>query len=97
MFPCVVLLGPRQSGKTTLLSNLAPTRQRYDLELRADFDQIATDPDLFLRTNTADLAIDEAQLLPELFPALMVAIDQDRSRVGRYVRCCRVADTSLMA
>jgi len=85
MFPCVVLLGPRQSGKTTLLSTLVPSRQRYDLELRADFDQIATDPDLFLRTNTADLAIDEAQLLPELFPALRVAIDRDRSRMGRYV------------
>ena len=85
MFPCVVLLGPRQAGKTTLLTELTPARQRFDLELRADFDQIAMDPDLFLRSQTADLAIDVAQLLPDLFPALRVAIDRQRSRVGRFV------------
>jgi predicted AAA+ superfamily ATPase len=85
LFPCVVLLGPRQAGKTTLLSQLGESWQRYDLELRADFDQISADPDLFLRTNTKAIAIDEAQLLPGLFPALRVAIDRDRSRMGRFV------------
>jgi predicted AAA+ superfamily ATPase len=84
-FACLVLLGPRQAGKTTLLSTLQPKRPIYDLELRADYDQIAADPDLFLRTNTADIAIDEAQLMPQLFPALRVAIDRDRARCGRFV------------
>ena len=84
-FPCLVLLGPRQAGKTTLLASLEPQRPIYDLELRADYDQIAADPDLFLRTNTADIAIDEAQLMPQLFPALRVAIDRERARCGRFV------------
>ena len=85
LFPCVVLLGPRQAGKTTLLSQLGPSWQGFDLELRADFDQISSDSDLFLRANNGNLAIDEAQLLPDLFPALRVAIDRERSRVGRIV------------
>jgi len=85
LFPCVVLLGSRQARKTTLLSQLGDSWQRYDLELRADFDQISIDPDLFLRTNSKEMAIDEAQLLPKLFPALRVAIDRDRSRMGRFV------------
>lgn len=85
LFPCVVLLGPRQAGKTTLLSQLGDQWKHFDLELRADFDQISTDPDLFLRVNEGRLAIDEAQLLPELFPALRVAIDRDRTQVGKYI------------
>jgi len=41
--------------------------------------------DLFLRLNPEKVAIDEAQMLPELFPALRVAIDRDRRLTGRYV------------
>lgn len=41
--------------------------------------------DLFFRLNPENIAIDEAQLLPELFPALRVAIDNDRQATGRFV------------
>jgi predicted AAA+ superfamily ATPase len=85
IFPCVAILGPRQCGKTTLLSTLAPNWRRWDLEAAADYDAVATDPDLFLRANPKYVAIDEAQLLPPLFSALRVAIDRDRGTPGRYV------------
>jgi len=84
-FPCVALVGPRQCGKTTLLGVLPQDWQRYDIERSSDHEVIARDPDLFLRLNPTAVAIDEVQLLPSLFPALRVAIDQQRDQPGRYV------------
>ena len=84
-FPCVVLVGARQTGKSTLIEMVAGEREVFDLEARADYSQVASDPDLFLRLNDNPIAIDEAQLLPELFPALRVAIDRDRRAYGKYL------------
>ncbi|MCY4427012.1 MAG: ATP-binding protein [Halieaceae bacterium] len=85
LFPCVVIVGARQTGKSTLMNMVAAERPLFDLESRADYLQIAEDPELFLRFNQQPLAIDEAQLLPELFPALRVAIDRDRHNRGKYL------------
>lgn len=85
LFPCVALLGVRQCGKTTLLQELPPDWRRFDLEKLADHEAIARDPDLFLRLNADHVAIDESQLLPALFPALRVAIDNRRDEPGRFV------------
>lgn len=85
LFPCVALLGVRQCGKTTLLRELPPDWRLFDMEKLADHEAIARDPDLFLRLNPNHVAIDESQLLPTLFPALRVAIDNDRESRGRFV------------
>lgn len=84
-FPCVGIIGPRQCGKTTFVNTLPKAWKRYDLERASDFQVISRDPDLFLRLNPDRLIVDEAQVIPELFPALRIAIDEDRSRVGRFV------------
>lgn len=84
-FPCVVILGPRQCGKTTLLGTLGPEWKRFDLERQNDFEIASNDPDLFLTLNHRKIAIDEAQVLPPLFPALRVAIDQNRTETSRFV------------
>jgi predicted AAA+ superfamily ATPase len=84
-FPSVVVVGARQTGKSTLMNMFADRREVFDLETRADYNQIADDPDLFLRLHDRPIAIDEAQLLPELFPALRVAIDKDRNNYGKYL------------
>lgn len=84
-FPCVALLGVRQSGKTTLLETLPANWRRFDLERRADHTVISRDPDAFFRVNPTRVAIDEAQVLPEIFPALRVAIDVRRTEKGRFV------------
>jgi len=84
-FPCVALLGVRQCGKTTLLETLPRQWKRFDLERRADHTVIATDPDTFFRLNPRQVAIDEAQILPGIFPALRVAIDEHRHEKGRFV------------
>ena len=84
-FPCVVLTGVRQCGKTTLLSRLGSEWQRFDMENSADRHQALSDPDLFLRLHEDKVVVDEAQLAPALFSALRVAIDRDRTQKGRFV------------
>lgn len=84
-FPCVAVLGPRQCGKTTLVQSLPGEWNYYDMERGADYTLASEDPDLFLRLNPDHVVIDEAQLIPSLFPALRVAIDADRERRGRFV------------
>jgi predicted AAA+ superfamily ATPase len=84
-FPCVAVLGARQVGKTTLLGQILPHGPRFDLEKQGDFDRIQRDPDFFLSQYKEPISIDEAQMLPALFPALRVAIDADRKRAGRYL------------
>jgi len=84
-FPCVVLTGVRQCGKTTLLHTLPKDWQRFDMENSTDRQQLLADPDLFFRLHADKIIIDEAQLAPPLFSALRVAIDRDRSRKGRFL------------
>jgi len=84
-FPCVALLGVRQCGKTTLLKTLPANWRHFDMERRADHSVISRDPDAFFRVNTKQVAIDEAQVLPEIFSALRVAIDARRAEKGRFV------------
>jgi hypothetical protein len=85
LFPCVALVGVRQSGKTTLLKQLPANWSYFDLEKASDYDVISNDPDLFFRLNPNRVAIDEAQLLPNLFTALRVAIDEKREETGRFI------------
>ncbi|NJD25480.1 MAG: ATP-binding protein [Betaproteobacteria bacterium] len=83
-FPAVVLLGPRQAGKTTLA--LAEAERRgdalyLDLELPSAQRQL-DDPEAFLTGQRNRLVIlDEVQRLPELFAVLRGVIDQ-RRRAG---------------
>lgn len=83
-FPAVLLLGPRQVGKTTLLSHELKGVTAFDLEDAGTAERVAADPTLFLRDHPGRVWFDEAHRVPELFPALRVAIDRDR-RPGRFV------------
>jgi len=85
MFPCVVLTGARQCGKTTLTQTLGTEWQRFDLERQSDYEAVSRDADLFLRLHPRQVIIDEAQLFPAVFNALRVAIDSERSETGRFV------------
>ena len=84
-FPCVAVIGVRQCGKTTLLKSLPRGWKHFDLERRADHDVVSRDPDAFFRLNPRRVALDEAQLAPEVFAALRVAIDEHRAEKGRFV------------
>lgn len=84
-FPCVAVIGARQVGKTTFVKQVLPLSPIYDLEKRADFERIKYDPDFFLSQQKDPIIIDESQVLPDLFPAIRVAVDNARNYNGRYL------------
>jgi hypothetical protein len=69
-FPAVLVVGPRQCGKSTLVRASRPRWTHLDLERPADLALLNADIEGFLDAHPRDLAIDEAQRLPAVFPAL---------------------------
>lgn len=77
-FPTVTLCGPRQSGKTTLCRREFPNLEYVNFE-NSGIRQIAIeDPVSFVAQYTKGAIFDEIQLVPEIFSALQVLIDEDR-------------------
>ncbi|RJQ50317.1 MAG: ATP-binding protein [Nitrospiraceae bacterium] len=85
LFPVVAVIGPRQAGKTTFAKMELPDWKYFDLEKPSDFGRISADREFFLKQYGDKCIIDEAQLLPDLFPALRNFIDEDRTKKGRIV------------
>jgi uncharacterized protein len=85
LFPAVVIVGARQTGKTFLSKMLCPDWKYIDLENADDFEQISYDPLFFFKEYTKDVIIDEAQIWPELFNTLRGVIDSNRSVKGRFI------------
>lgn len=76
-FKVLLVTGPRQVGKTTLLLSIKPDNMEYvtldDVVLR---EQARKDPKLFLEEHPAPLLIDEAQYAPNLFSYIKIAVDK---------------------
>lgn len=86
----VVLLGPRQVGKTTLALDVASEQPSVYLDLEREADrQILIEPDLYLDEQAGKLVIlDEVQQVPGLFKNLRGQIDQRRRagfRTGQFL------------
>ncbi len=82
--PVVLLSGPRQAGKTTLVRQLAGSERRY-LTLDDELTLLAAkeDPVGFIRSLDSAV-IDEVQRAPNLLLAIKKAVDEDR-RAGRFL------------
>lgn len=76
-YSCLLLIGPRQVGKTTMLEHLMTDGKRRKVTLDdTDERKLAkTDPALFLEVHPAPLLIDEVQYAPELFSYIKIRID----------------------
>jgi len=75
--PVTALLGPRQSGKTTLARQIANDREAefLDLESRSDVRRLEN-PELYLGGLEGLVVIDEIQLMPDLLADLRVLVDR---------------------
>ncbi len=75
--PIAAILGPRQCGKTTLARQISEGRPGayFDLESQADLRRLQN-PELMFSSLSGLVIIDEIQTMPELFPALRVAVDK---------------------
>lgn len=84
--PAVVLLGPRQTGKTTLALSLAGKCPSIYLDLESEQDKAKlAEAELYLGMHTDKLVIlDEIHRAPDLFPVLRGMIDRSR-KPGMYL------------
>ena len=82
--PALLVCGPQQVGKTTLLKTIAEPERQYvsfdDLSLR---ELAKNDPKLFLKQFKAPLIIDEIQYVPELLSYIKMEIDNS-NKSGMY-------------
>ena len=85
-FPALLILGPRQVGKTTLARHAFPEAEYCDLE-EPSLRQLFLSETTFQIEKRAsrEVILDEAQAVPPLFSALRGVIDKHRSRMGRFI------------
>ena len=81
MFPVLLLTGPRQVGKTTLLKQLMGPERKYVTLDDPDIRYLAkTDPALFMQRYTPPVLIDEIQYATELLPYIKMYVDSSKKK-----------------
>ena len=84
MFPVIMLTGPRQVGKTTMLERLAETGRAYvSLDSPMNREMAINEPELFLQRYPPPVLIDEFQYAKELLPYIKINVDRNK-RNGDY-------------
>ena len=83
-FPVVTLIGPRQSGKTTLVRTAFPDHTYCNLENPETRSLAMNDPRAFFAQFPAPLVIDEVQRVPELLSWIQVLSDES-GKNGEYI------------
>lgn len=82
--PITGIVGPRQSGKTTLAKAVFPEYTYINLEQPDVRSYAQNDPKAFLNQYSDKVILDEIQRVPELFSYLQVRVDADK-KMGQYI------------
>lgn len=81
MFPVLLVTGPRQVGKTTLLQKLMGPERKYVTLDDPDVRYLAKkDPALFMQRYTPPVLIDEIQYATELLPYIKMSVDSSKRK-----------------
>lgn len=78
-YPVVSVQGPRQSGKTTLIKNIFPNIDYYNLEDIRNREFATSDPIAFINQSNY-MILDEVQNVPDLFSQIQVEVDKNSER-----------------
>lgn len=84
-FPVVGLLGPRQSGKTTLAKELFPKKPYVSFENQDTVLLAIRDPRAFLSAYKNGAVFDEIQRAPQLLSYLQELVDAHKKKAGLFV------------
>lgn len=85
-FPSIIVTGPRQSGKTTLLKHLFSKSHRYVSMDNPELRLMAEDePMLFFQNYPTPIIIDEVQYVPGMFSYIKMLIDKNRQEKGQFL------------
>lgn len=79
-YPIVTVLGPRQSGKTTLVRNVLPEYDYVSLEDPDNRELAIEDPKAFLKRYQGKTIFDEIQRTPDLLSYLQGIVDNENIR-----------------
>ena len=74
-FRAVAVVGPRQSGKSTLVKSVFKDRPYLSFENTTMVNQFRNDPEYFIQYYKTGCVIDEVQKVPEIFSYLQLEID----------------------
>jgi len=81
VFPVVLITGPRQVGKTTMLKKLAEDERKYvTLDNPMARDIAVNDPELFVQRYAPPVIIDEIQYAPQLLPYIKMYVDEHKNK-----------------
>jgi uncharacterized protein len=84
-YPVVTIIGPRQSGKTTLAKNFFQDHTYVNLENPELRSLALEDPKTFLLRYPIPVIFDEIQNVPELLSWIQVAVDENPDMTGVYI------------
>lgn len=84
-FPIIGIVGPRQTGKSTLAKTAFPEKRYISFDDKAMREMASANPKDFLQAFPDGAVFDEAQKVPEIFDAVKFAVDNGSFTPGKFV------------
>ena len=84
-FPVVGITGPRQSGKSTLAKTVFSNKKYVTFDDITMRKMAESNPNDFIMAFSEGAVIDEAQKVPEIFDAIKLQVDKEKSEPGKFI------------